>query len=150
MATQYTAGLTQGQKLTAAIMNQIGAAWETWTPVVSQPGAITHTLTFARYTRIQKLVVATFSVAITGAGTAGNALSISLPITANTTTNAHGSGFLYDASTTVMYNGTFYNVTTSAAWFLGDWASGGVWGTTPVLGVANGDVWRGTFIYEAA
>jgi len=35
MATQYTAGLTAGQVLTAATMNQIGAAWETWTPALT-------------------------------------------------------------------------------------------------------------------
>lgn len=150
MATQYTAGLTAGQVLTAATMNQIGAAWETWAPVVAQPGGIAGTVNFARYTRIQKLVIGTFSIAITGAGTAGNALSISLPITANTLTAVHGSGLLYDASATTMYNGTFYNVTSTAAWFIGDWASVGVWGTIPGLGIANGDVWRGTFVYEAA
>lgn len=32
MATQWTAGTTSGQVLTAATLNTIGAAWETWTP----------------------------------------------------------------------------------------------------------------------
>ena len=32
MATQYTAGITQGQAWTAAIANQIGATQETWAP----------------------------------------------------------------------------------------------------------------------
>ena len=32
MATQWTAGTTAGQILTAATLNTIGAAWETWTP----------------------------------------------------------------------------------------------------------------------
>lgn len=150
MATQYTAGLSVGQVLTAATMNSIGAAWETWTPVTSQPGTITTNVALARYTRIQKLVVATFYLTITGAGTAGQPLAISLPVTANSTNISHGSGLFYDASTAVMYAGSFYNITTSVAWFVGDWAGGGVWGTTPVLGVANGDVYRGTMIYEAA
>jgi hypothetical protein len=35
MATQYTAGLTTGQVLTAATMNSIGAAWETYTPATN-------------------------------------------------------------------------------------------------------------------
>lgn len=150
MATQYTAGLSAGQVLTAATMNTIGAAWETWTPVVEQPGNIGITVNLARYARIQKLVVATFVVTITGTGTAGQSLAISLPLASNNTVNAFGPGFLYDASTATMYNGTFYTPSTTRAWFIGDWAAGGVWGTTPVLGVANNDVWRGTMIYETS
>lgn len=57
MATQYTAGLTTGQVLTAATMNQIGAAWETYTPTWSGTGG-TPTLgngtLSGRWARIQK------------------------------------------------------------------------------------------------
>lgn len=150
MATQYTAGLTTGQVLTAATMNQIGAVWETWTPAVTQTAAVTSTTNFARYARIQKIVVAMFSVTITGAGTAGQSLGISFPITPNNSTILHGAGLLFDASTNTMYNGCFYSPTTLGAWFVGDWAANGVWGTTPNLAVANGDAFRGFYVYEAA
>lgn len=150
MATQWTAGLTDNTVLPASTLNTIGAAWETWTPVIAQPGGIAGTVNIARYTRIQKLVIAVFTVTITGTGTATNGLSCSLPITANTQFATHGSGILYDASTAIMYGGCFYNVTTTAVWFLGDWSGPGVWGTQPAIAIANGDVWRGTFIYEAA
>lgn len=150
MATQYTAGLTQGQVLTSDIMNQIGAAWETWTPAIYQPGVLTSTINVARYMRIQKLVIATWWLTITGAGTAGQSFFTSLPITAKSTTMSQGSALLFDASANTSYSGSLYHVTVDGVWFIGDWAANGVWGTAPALGVANGDQWRGTMIYEAA
>lgn len=83
MATQYTAGITQGQAWTAAIANQIGAAWETWTPTMgATAGTITSgTLIRARYAQIQKIVFARLEYSITTAGTAaGAALTFTLPI----------------------------------------------------------------------
>lgn len=35
MATQWTAGLTSGATLSANTLNTIGAAWETYTPVIT-------------------------------------------------------------------------------------------------------------------
>jgi len=87
MATQYTAGLTSGQVLTAATMNSIGATWETWTPTISSSaGTITSgSLVRARYCRIQKLIVARFEYTIGTAGTAaGSYLDFTLPVTATT------------------------------------------------------------------
>ncbi len=65
MATQYTAGLTT-QVLTSAIMNSIGATWETWTPTVTaSAGTITSaTVTLARYARIQNIVWVTFGYSV--------------------------------------------------------------------------------------
>ena len=102
MATQYTAGLTTGQVLTAATMNSIGAAWETWTPTVAATaGTITAgSVTRAKYTRIDKLVICDFSYLITTAGTAaGASLTTTLPIPAVTTFAGYymGSGREYAA-----------------------------------------------------
>ncbi len=84
MATQYTAGLTSGQVLTAATMNSIGAEWETWSPVpISTIGSITSYTSGGRYMRIQKMVVLKFSIAISNAGTGNGTLVIPLPITAH-------------------------------------------------------------------
>ena len=77
MATQYTAGIVTGQKWTAAIANQIGAAWETWTPTVTQSGSVTCTVTYAKYAQIQKLVVASAYLTVTGTGTANNPVLVS-------------------------------------------------------------------------
>lgn len=59
MATQYTAGLSAGQVLTAATMNTIGAETEsftpTWTSTGTAPAIGNGTLT-GRYFRVQKMV----------------------------------------------------------------------------------------------
>ena len=96
MATQYTAGLTTGQVLTAATMNSIGAAWESWTPVITNyvPSGST-----SKYVRINKLVIWQFS-SIVSTATAGE-VSLTLPVTAATTITAAGArnfGMYYDSS----------------------------------------------------
>jgi len=64
MATQWTAGTTSGQVLTAATLNTIGAATETFTPTIvgNGGGSVTinnGTLT-GNYFRIQKLVIVSY------------------------------------------------------------------------------------------
>jgi hypothetical protein len=66
MATQWTAGTTSGQVLTAATLNTIGATSETFTPTIvgNTSGSVTignGTLT-GTYIRLQKLVVATYAL----------------------------------------------------------------------------------------
>lgn len=95
MATQWTAGLTDNTVLPASTLNRIGAAWETWTPTVtSSSGAITsYTIALARYTQIQKLVIAELSITVTNAGTAaGTYLDFTLPITCSIGSGYIGSG----------------------------------------------------------
>jgi hypothetical protein len=141
MATQYTAGLTQGQKLTADIMNQIGAAWETWTPTVtSSSGSITsYTIGLAKYTRIQKLVIAHISITVTNAGTAaGTYLDFTLPLT-----SAVGSGYIGGGREGTATGNTLniIFVSTTKARFL-EYDNTGTVGT----GVNN----SGLIVYEAA
>ena len=83
MATQYTAGLSSGQVLTAATMNSIGAAWETWTPTVTSSGGTLTTVTVnkARYAQIQKIVFGQIDFTITAIGTGFGAPSFTIPIT---------------------------------------------------------------------
>jgi hypothetical protein len=96
MATQYTAGLTTGQVLTSATMNSIGAAWESYTPSITNYVASGST---SKYVRINKLVIWQFS-SIVSTASAGE-IALSLPITAATTITAAGArnfGLYYDAS----------------------------------------------------
>jgi hypothetical protein len=83
MATQYTAGLSAGQVLTAATMNTIGATWETYTPTVTaQTGTITSfTARNGRYTRINKLVIVQYDIQILNNGTGAVWINITKPIT---------------------------------------------------------------------
>ena len=87
MAVQWTAGTTSGQVLTAATLNTIGAAWETWTPTVTaQTGSFTTvTVSLARYGRINKLVYAEIDFTITSIGTGAGIPLFTIPITSAVT-----------------------------------------------------------------
>lgn len=84
MATQYTAGLSTGQVLTAATLNTIGAVFETWTPNFRpETGTWTTAVTSeARYGRINKFVYGFGRVAISNFGTGNGAVFFDLPVAA--------------------------------------------------------------------
>lgn len=150
MATQYTAGLTAGQILTAATMNSIGAAWESYTPTLTQSGAVTKTVTYAKYTQINKLCIVNIRLDVTGTGTAGNAVVVGLPLTSATTTLSIGSVSIYDASASTNYSGTCYFISTTTVQFQGDWSATNFWGVTPNLGLAASDQIHISLQYEIA
>lgn len=151
MATQYTAGITQGQVWTAEIANQIGAAWETWTPVFTQSNTPAITINVARYGRIQKTVFGTAYITLAGAGTAANAWVLTLPITAqasNGVTVAYG--WIYDANVTTFYNVTGYLLSATTMAFIDNNNTGGSFGQNPAVTAAASDQMRVAFMYEAA
>ena len=154
MATQYTAGITQGQNWTAAIANQIGAAWETWTPIVRQ-GTTTFGISVvsgsARYTRIQKLVIAKAYIQITsGTGQLSTPFRVSLPINNNGVDGAFGNAWIYDSSIATAYHAIALWYDSSSVVFAGDWSGGGTFGTVPATQVTTNDYINALMIYEAA
>lgn len=111
MATQYTAGLSAGQVLTASTMNSIGAAWETWTPTWSSSGtapAIGNGTISGRYGRIQRLVFGQIAVTMGSTTTFGTGTwYFLLPLTNVTNVNAYavlGHGYMQDASAATVYS----------------------------------------------
>lgn len=142
MATQWTAGTTAGQVLTAATMNTIGATWESWTPTVTS-GSGSFTLLGTRqgkYTRFQKLVIAFYDIAITTNGTAGTYVQSTLPITAAaySTTGVIGVGGEVNVGGGLGYCRMF----TTSAFIIFNAASG--------YPGANNARLTGTICYEAA
>lgn len=150
MATQWTAGLVDGTPLPAATLNTIGAAWESYTPTVTQGATITFTNTYSKYARINKIVIYSFNLALTSAGTAANNLQITLPINVASGNRIAGMSQFYDASATTTYINTTYQVSTSSMGFINSASGAGAFGSTPAVTVANGDYLFGTIIYEAA
>lgn len=147
MATQYTAGITQGQNWTADIANQIGAAWEPWTPQFWQGANVASTVEYSKYTRINKLVIATASISITAAGTAGTQIQIrNLPIT-STAARSMGGSWVYLDSGVAWYAGSVYGETTTSAGFYAQ-NTGNWFGASTTA--ASGDLFRFQIIYEAA
>lgn len=149
MATQWTAGLIGGSVLPATTLNTIGAAWESYTPTLTQSVTVTKTVNVAKYCQIQKMITCDISLTATSAGTAANEVAVGLPIATTATTNrVIGTGFIYDASSGIVYNVTAYNATTTTAKFFYQAAFG--WGFSPNIALANGDQIRMLFTYEAA
>lgn len=155
MATQYTAGLTSGQILTAAIMNQIGAVWETWTPAWTSSGTqpvLGNGTREGRYMRIQKLVVAQGYLNFGSTTTYGTgALYTSLPLAMRATDlYLYGYCGLVDASAGYpQYVGAAYAASqTTVEWRIGNAAT--VWAQGTPITMAASDQMRFTYIYEAA
>ena len=155
-----------GQVLTAAELNTAGA-WQDYTPTWTQSATITKTVTWARYTQFNKLVIGSVKMTATSAGTASNIVKVSLPVNASANNFMMGTmryqlasgqmtfpvlGVLYDSATAVSFSpwladdGTNFPDTfqTTATRF----------GQDPGLGVgitvASTDIIFFQFMYEAS
>lgn len=126
MAWSTPATWVAGAVLTAAQLNaqlrdnlnaafSVGVdAWTSYTPTLVQSGAVTKTVTYAKYMKVGRLVVVQASLTCTGAGTGGAVVTIGLPVTAAQAGNmACGTGELFDASSSLLYKATAILATTS-------------------------------------
>lgn len=142
MATQYTGGTVAGQILTAATMNSIGAAWDTWTPTITATvgSFTTTTVTFARYSQVQKLITCQFKVNIVVVGTASGLLVMTLPTPMVGSFSAGGS------------LGTYRETTAGGGGFIIALDANTAAPITPAEtgGIGVGKSFVGTFTYEAA
>ena len=151
MATQYTAGLATGQVLTAATMNSIGAAWETFNPTITQGVTLTKTVISSKYSQINKTIVFQGYYQFTSAGTAGQRVSVALPFTnvGGGTFSVGGSAMFYRAS----INRTYllvaaFNTGNTIQFFYDNVLD--FFGAAPAVTVANSDYLAFTITYEAA
>ena len=155
MATQYTAGLSAGQILPAATMNQIGAAWETWTPVLAasttNPTLGTGGSTSGRWGRIQKIVTGfgkiQFGTAGTNAGSGFYTVSLPTAAQAATVVTPIGTVYLADGGVNVRV-GVLIATATTACTMRFD-AGGLVFNNAPWVWGANSLILY-QFTYEAA
>lgn len=132
----------------APIMN----AWTTFTPTVAQGGTtnIAKTVTYSKYVRVGKFVFWQFRLDMTGAGTAANAVTISLPVNpATSSVVGFGNGQISDASTSIGYHGMWINIS-NLLYFIGDWSGVNTWGSSPNIAIASSDSIYGSVYYEVA
>ena len=157
MATQWTAGTTSGQVLTAATLNTIGAVWETWTPFLSgsttNPNLGSTGSSVGRYTRINKLVVAVtnFTFGGTGINAGAGFYKSTLPFTAQGSAWASGTVIAVDVSTFASTQNALYLDSTTQVLGIGTGGAGlaaSIGSGTYVW--AAGDFIRFQMIYEAA
>jgi hypothetical protein len=151
-----------GDVLTAARYNQdvvangtelapFFAAWTTWTPAIVQSGARTVTVTHARYLEIGKMVIAKANLTITQTGSAGNAISCSLPLQHAATGDIALGSFFYIRTGVTRYVGTcLANNNFTSPGIIFHQTGPNVLGVDPNFATANDDRLTFTVTYEAA
>lgn len=123
-------------------------AWTTYIPTLVQSVAVTKTVTRATYQRVGRLVIVHFNLSVTGAGTAGVALEVGLPVAAAHSNAAVGSFYYFDAGSTIYTGAVVGNTTTTARLYVS--GNGNPFGINPAVTAAATDVLIGSVTYEAA
>lgn len=166
LASVLTEGLLSAQTDSNSMTAYSGAAWSTvgplwgawtsWTPVVTQSNTPTLTNNSSGYVRIGRLIIASFAVTLTSAGTVSNDVVVSLPVTARGGTSIVNAGYgtIEDVSVNARYSGACLMVstttfkisstTTANTQFLGSATS------AFTAALASGDFIYGQLMYEAA
>lgn len=133
-------------------MAWVEGKWQTWTPVISQPGTITHTLTYARYSIIGNTAVVQMRASITGTGTTANNVVVSgWPSAINPSNNANvatcGVFHFYDNSAATNFIGACSHQSSTTMQFMG-WNQAGFFGSAVAIG--NADLFSFMCTYEIA
>jgi hypothetical protein len=128
----------------------LSAAWTSYTPTLTQSATVTKTVTYAKYMKIGRLVIVNLLLAVTGAGTAANAVLVGLPVTAATGDGSIGAGYIYDASVSTIYNGVADLASTTTADLLAPATGGGLGAFGFTAALAASDAVSLSAMYEAA
>lgn len=130
----------------------IMTAWTTYSPTVAQGGStnISKTVTYSKYVRVGKFVYWQFRLDMSGAGTGGNGVTLTVPVNpATASVVGFGNGVIADASTSTSYHGMWINIS-NLLYFIGDWSGVNTWGSVPNIALASGDSIYGSVFYEVA
>lgn len=127
----------------------ITGAFPSWAPTVVQSNTPAQTLIYAKYTKVGRLVSATFAFSFQGAGTASNNITLTtLPVQpAGTAGVIQGSFKYFDAGNTIHAGHVWSNSLTQA--FFNYDGFGNNMGNGD-FAIANNDTLEGFIIYEAA
>lgn len=129
---------------------QMGA-WTSYTPTLTQSATVTKTVTYAKWTRFGRTIVAAVSLSVTGAGTAANNILIGLPVTAAVASGPCGSGYVNDSSAVTNYSGTVLLASTTTVGIVAHLGSGFVGGSGAMTAaLATADTVTVFATYEAA
>jgi hypothetical protein len=145
--TAWTGAALTESDINTYLMGE-GGAWTSWTPTCTQSGSVAVTNTRSRYARYGRMIVATFNLEATAAGSAGNGVIISLPVTAASVSSIQGVGYILDGGTGY-YVGVWTAYSTTAVQLIAHAQTGAV-GGTPSFALASGDFISGTITYEAS
>ena len=133
-------------------VSPIRTSWVDYTPTLAQGAStnIAKTVTYSKYIQTGKLVIWVCRLEITGSGTAGSTITVTLPVTsAVASTTAVGGAVYFDASvqgyvcTAVLETTTTISLTSNAN-------NGGRLGNFPNIAAAVNDQYTFTATYPAA
>lgn len=131
-----------------------GSAWTSWTPTMTQSGAVTITTTYAKYAIFGRLVVCQGDLTMTSAGTATNPIILaSLPsaiapaLTPSSRVSIGSFRIYRSAATAAYYNGAVVFVSATTWKFQANNVADFV-GVTPDYAVANTDTLSFTCAWE--
>ena len=143
-----------GAVLTAAELNGIGEAWTSYTPVIKGGATtVTATMNYAKYARINKLVLVQVDATVTSAGAANGTITISLPTGLNLLNSSGfttiGTFFVTDLGV-AFYNGAAVPASATTVGGI-SYNSGSYMGSGgPAFTLANGDRVAIEICYEVA
>ena len=135
--------------LTAGFPVDTGA-WTSYTPTWLQGATnITKTVNYAKYMKVGRMVVASVQMTATGAGTASNQLTVSLPFTRAAGANVMGSFWFNDTGVGGGAGTVVPTSNTTVAFLIGGFPTGtlGTFGFTAAI--ASGDYLLFVVTYEA-
>jgi hypothetical protein len=131
---------------TGRLLYYSGAAWviiteprQTWTPTITQSGTVAGTVNRGWYRRENGLFEARLKWTATAAGTASNAIVVTLPVTMLDTNDVSSDFQYFDTGAgTPNYVGRCSPTSTSTVQLVTD-ASTGAFGVNPAITIASGD-----------
>lgn len=131
-----------------------GSDWANWTvAALTQSGALTTSASRTRYAVDRKIIFVQFSFTFSNAGTALNAVTLTVPaaLTAAAANLIVGSFGFQDQSVAWYVGSLFMPTTTTVVGIIhtGTAIPGGI-GVNPNFAVASGDIWVGQMCYEGA
>lgn len=112
-------GLTIYSGATWSTVGPVHGALTSWTPTITQSGAVTKTVTHGTYQRVGRRITANCLLAVTGAGTAANTVLVSLPVACAVDNMIIGIGYLSDSSANAQYGGIVFSTSGGNCFMLG-------------------------------
>lgn len=158
--TAYTTTTTRsaGQTLNATMWNALAnndthfSETLSWNPTVTQSATLARTTDDGWYGMSGKRVVAACRITVNAGGTAGNAITLSLPITAAyanaTASPVAGTGIIIDTGTALYQGAVVLPTTTTCALQMNQ--QSGLVGAAPSFQIINGDFIVFQLCYRAA
>lgn len=135
------------------VVDYRAAAFSTYTPTLTQSGAVTKTTTRAAYSKIGRQVTVGVNLALTGAGTGNNAILLGLPeasVAMTADIDVLGNGIYFDSGVATYPLVVRWRSTTTVSFQRTDATPTNVFGIDPNFACASGDVLTATLTYEAA